>query len=158
MLPFIGALFATCCHHLCAFDSYVNPAFLDSIGLGGRDNFTRLARMTSWAVGLNRSGPRKKEDESSSAGESTDKSGPEGGSGKDDDVLAGSTRDESASKQAALALSVEERIEIGRTCKHLLDWGRVRLLEAAGWLVRLVIYAEEDITPENSLIVASRML
>ncbi|CAI5982042.1 unnamed protein product [Closterium sp. NIES-64] len=44
-----GLAIATCCHHLCDWDSYVNPAFFTRLGFAPSD-FAAVAWMSSWAL------------------------------------------------------------------------------------------------------------
>ena len=44
-----GIVFATCCHHMCVFDDYVNQEWWhDTCGLD-RDDFNAASRASSWA-------------------------------------------------------------------------------------------------------------
>ena len=52
-------------------------------------------------------------------------------------------------------LSEIEREEIGRKCKHLIDYGRVKFLEEHGLTSSLKVYIEDFYTPENVVLLAS---
>ena len=53
-------------------------------------------------------------------------------------------------------LTEKEREEIGRKCKHLIDYGRVKFLEDHGLTSCLKVYIEDFYTPENVVLVARR--
>lgn len=47
--PCEAVLIATCCHHRCDWQSYVNPLFFEKLGFSRRE-FEAIARLSSWAV------------------------------------------------------------------------------------------------------------
>ena len=56
-----------------------------------------------------------------------------------------------------LGLSEEEREDIGRQTKRVLDLGRVRHLETAADLaVDLLYYVDRDVSLENALLLCTR--
>jgi tRNA:m4X modification enzyme len=53
-------------------------------------------------------------------------------------------------------LSSAEKEAVGTQCKELLDVGRALYLRDRGFDVRLVRYVAPDISPENTLLLATR--
>ena len=51
-------------------------------------------------------------------------------------------------------LTEKEREAIGRRCKQLIDFGRVKYLEDHGLISSLNIYIEDFYTPENVVLLA----
>jgi hypothetical protein len=55
------------------------------------------------------------------------------------------------------SMSYAERVDLGRKCKRLIDYGRVEFIRKELKMnATLVHYTEEDITPENVLLIAWR--
>lgn len=55
------------------------------------------------------------------------------------------------------ALSPSQRIELGQKCKRLIDTGRLEwLAEHKGFAAELIEYVDEEVSPENRLLVATR--
>lgn len=48
-----------------------------------------------------------------------------------------------------LKLSLEERQEIGRKCKRIIDMGRTKYLEENGYKCDMISYIKSDVTLEN---------
>lgn len=46
-------------------------------------------------------------------------------------------------------LSLEERQEIGRKCKRIIDMGRIKYLEESGYKCDMISYIKSDVTLEN---------
>ncbi len=51
-------------------------------------------------------------------------------------------------------MSVEDREQIGRLCKHLIDHGRLYYLQQKGFETSLKYYTSRDISLENVLLTA----
>lgn len=51
-------------------------------------------------------------------------------------------------------MSVEDREQIGRLCKHLIDHGRVYYLQQKGFETSLRYYTSRDVSLENVLLTA----
>ena len=51
-------------------------------------------------------------------------------------------------------ITEKERETIGRRCKQLIDFGRVKYLEDHGLISNLNIYIEDFYTPENVVLLA----
>ncbi|KAL3868972.1 hypothetical protein ACJMK2_041717 [Sinanodonta woodiana] len=58
-------------------------------------------------------------------------------------------------KRYVSKLSEKEREEVGRKCKHLIDYGRVMYLKAKGLNSQLKIFIENYYTPENVILIAT---
>lgn len=58
------------------------------------------------------------------------------------------TRDEE------IGLNREEKEQVGKFCKYVLNWGRLEYLQEKGFSSKLNFYINEDISPENLCIVA----
>ena len=133
-----GVALATCCHHRSEWRSYVNKPFLRDLGFG-RDDFPRLARMSSWAC---------------------DGAAPGGGSVKRPRSPAGDVDEDEHQQPIEEAddgeMSKAEKHEIGGMIKTLIDVGRLRWLNERGLSGRLVGYVDTGVSPENRLIVVSR--
>ena len=132
-----GVALATCCHHRSEWRSYVNKPFLRDLGFG-RDDFPRLARMSSWAC---------------------DGAAPGVGSVKRPRSPAGDVDVDEHQQPIEEAddgeMSKAEKHEIGGMIKTLIDVGRLRWLNERGLSGRLVGYVETGVSPENRLIVVS---
>jgi len=133
-----GVALATCCHHRSEWRSYVNKPFLRDLGFG-RDDFPRLARMSSWAC---------------------DGAAPGVGSVKRPRSPAGDVDADEHQQPIEEAddgeMSKAEKHEIGGMIKTLIDVGRLRWLNERGLSGRLVGYVDTGVSPENRLIVVSR--
>jgi tRNA:m4X modification enzyme len=64
--------------------------------------------------------------------------------------------EEAEPSQAQALLSRAEKEIIGAQCKELLDVGRALWLQQRGFDVRLVRYVAPDVSPENTLLIATR--
>ncbi|ACO65515.1 predicted protein [Micromonas commoda] len=133
-----GVALATCCHHRSDWRSYVNKPFLRDLGFG-RDDFPRLARMSSWAC---------------------DGAAPGVGSVKRPRSPTGDVDEDEHQQPIEEAddgeMSKAEKHEIGGMIKTLIDVGRLRWLNERGLSGRLVGYVDTGVSPENRLIVVSR--
>ena len=179
--PAISAvMIATCCHHRCTWDTYVNRSFMERLGFGSRE-FALIALLSSWATNASESG--------SDGGDRTaSDEAPEGKRARRegkcvanaDDVEYGGSGGLPASRESAhdMAAAPEEhsmaagealaltqslggcldaatRSEIGRMCKTLLDTGRLRYIEQYGYKGKLQRYISSAVTPENVVLVAA---
>ena len=105
----------------------------------GRDDFPRLARMSSWAC---------------------DGAAPGVGSAKRPRSPAGDMDADEHQQPIEEAddgeMSKAEKHEIGGMIKTLIDVGRLQWLNERGLSGRLVGYVDTGVSPENMLIVVSR--
>ncbi|KAI8510160.1 tRNA:m(4)X modification enzyme TRM13 [Branchiostoma belcheri] len=134
-----GILIALCCHHRCTWTSYVGKGFFANIGFT-EDDFYTLRSMSSWATCGFARGQTKKE----------------GGNEEEVEENSGEEEEKYEQSKAAAIWSVEEREEIGRQCKRLLDQGRLWYLQQGDFHTQLVSYVETDVSLENIAIVAAR--
>ncbi|XP_078576021.1 tRNA:m(4)X modification enzyme TRM13 homolog [Branchiostoma floridae x Branchiostoma japonicum] len=134
-------LIALCCHHRCTWTSYVGKGFFTEIGFTEED-FHLLRSMSSWATCGFARGQTKNE------------------GGNEEEVKENSEEEGEEEKyeqsKAAAIWTVEEREEIGRQCKRLLDQGRLWYLQQCDFHTQLVHYVEPDVSLENIAIVATR--
>ncbi|CAI7730459.1 unnamed protein product [Closterium sp. NIES-54] len=186
-----GLAIATCCHHLCDWESYVNPAFFTRLGFSPPD-FAAVAWMSSWALlgeGKGAGGVGEGGDgESMGRGEEGQAAGEEVGgtaaassgvvpsaaaavaAAKRNGTVVGKEGVEEDQPQEAAAeaeaeaasrptpwfaqLSVEQKVQVGRACKLLIDAGRLEWLQGRGLGVEYVEYTTVDLTPENRMLLA----
>ncbi|KAM7387837.1 hypothetical protein PAMP_024050 [Pampus punctatissimus] len=135
--PVQGVAVALCCHHRCEWRHYVGQQFFLHRGLGAAE-FSAFCRMSSWATcGLrptNQDPPA--EDLSNQRGDDDEHEPAE-----DTDAVNG-------------FLSADERQQVGRLCKLLIDCGRLHFLQSKGFNGKLTRYVSSDVTLENVLLTA----
>ncbi|XP_006000083.1 tRNA:m(4)X modification enzyme TRM13 homolog [Latimeria chalumnae] len=143
-VPVAGIAIALCCHHRCEWKHYVGKELFSSLGLKAEE-FSFFQRLSSWAT----CGRRRPKTETIQLGEaSTDQK---------DDVEEHDLRDESSllnSDNVDGLLSDEERENVGRLCKLLIDHGRVQYLEQKGFSASLQFYTSPSVSLENVLLTA----
>ncbi|XP_072379376.1 tRNA:m(4)X modification enzyme TRM13 homolog [Diabrotica undecimpunctata] len=125
-----GCILTFCCHHRCRWVPYTGKDFFKENNLGKTD-FDIMCGMASWATcgtGLSRE-LRKHVSE-------TDLKPNER------DVIMGLTR--------------QEKEEVGRKSKNILNWGRLHFLEKLNFKCYLHHYVDQTVTLENVCIVAMR--
>eukprot|EP00698_Gefionella_okellyi_P007522 TRINITY_DN1845_c0_g1_i2.p1 TRINITY_DN1845_c0_g1~~TRINITY_DN1845_c0_g1_i2.p1 ORF type:complete len:501 (-),score=97.17 TRINITY_DN1845_c0_g1_i2:1425-2927(-) len=128
-----GVAIALCCHQLCSWDSYCNPAFMRECGISA-DEFAVIAAMSSWAV----CGTRPSIETTQAA-------------------PITSTEHEQTSASDVLKQTFRtpaEREALGYCCKLLLNVGRLRSLQERGAHAELVCYVEPEQSLENTLLLA----
>ncbi|XP_066478872.1 tRNA:m(4)X modification enzyme TRM13 homolog isoform X2 [Tiliqua scincoides] len=142
--PVTGIVIALCCHHRCDWKHYVGQEFFTTAGLGPVE-FNYFKRMTSWATCGMREAATKasttsiKDKEQSSEAEVFDQE-----HGSDECNLHGLQG----------LLTTEERKQIGRLCKLLIDHGRIEYLQHRGYEALLQHYTDLSISLENVLLTA----
>lgn len=156
---------ATCCHHLCTWESYPpeGQAFFSAIGLG-RTEFVTVCRLSHWATittdgGDGCCGGDGNGDETDPTRDAHGDCQPRHGKGG---LPTLSALSEAASGGARSPehetggppLDRGQKRRLGEQCKRALDWGRVYALEARGFggRVRLLRYTRHSV--ESRLIVA----
>ncbi|KAK3612674.1 hypothetical protein CHS0354_042200 [Potamilus streckersoni] len=106
----------------------------------------------------------KRDTESLGLSENSDKSDTQAQTTKesydtDDDVDEkehyGDPKEIQEMKRYVFKLSEKEREEVGRKCKHLIDYGRVMYLKDKGLNSQLKIFIENYYTPENVILIAT---
>nr|XP_055074571.1 tRNA:m(4)X modification enzyme TRM13 homolog isoform X1 [Misgurnus anguillicaudatus] len=134
-----GLAVALCCHHRCDWRHYVGKEFFRQRGLGPED-FAAFQRMSSWATcGMRKFGSKISEQPSDRNTEEEDEH--EKNEEAVPDILNG-------------VMSVEDREQIGRLCKLLIDQGRVYYLKQRGFESSLKYYTSRDVSLENVLLTA----
>eukprot|EP00064_Thunnus_orientalis_P017092 superscaffoldBa00003539_g17169 len=132
-----GVAVALCCHHRCEWRHYVGQQFFLQRGLGAAE-FSAFCRMSSWATcGL------RPTNQDRPPGDPTNQRG--------DDEEHEPTEETDAVNGF---LSADERQQVGRLCKLLIDCGRLHFLQNKGFNGKLTRYISSDITLENVLLTA----
>lgn len=161
-----GLAIALCCHHRCDWRHYVGKEFFRQRGLGSKE-FAAFQRMSSWATcGI------KKFSSKMSEQLSDHKTQEEEEHEIDEDTIPDSLKgwvfyyfiSEYYIKLQFICwsngfcicsvMSVEEREQIGRLCKRLIDQGRVHYLQQRGFESSLKYYTSRDVSLENVLLTA----
>ncbi|KAG8466190.1 hypothetical protein KFE25_001946 [Diacronema lutheri] len=152
-------LIATCCHHRCRFESYVNRAALVEWGLAG-SAFPVVCALSHWAVATDdRAGQQ------AIAAKLAGGRGAREGDGDGDGACehAGGCLNEVTAlgrlvAEQRIAVGATERRALGVMAKELLDAGRALFLAASGyesaWVERE--FVPKAVTPENRLLRAER--
>lgn len=126
-------LIALCCHHRCSWRSYVGKKWLQTAGITPRE-FVIITKMVSWAVcGSGISRERRKAM-----------------------AEAVTQEEEQPQQEPTQRLSREQRELIGYQCKRVLDYGRLKHLQANGYQASLKFYVSRDVTLENVILLAQR--
>jgi len=160
----VGMLIALCCHHRCEWNPYVGKQFLTDQGFTEED-FSLLTSITSWCTcGTGKSresrNPAATEEPSSPSIERIEHAPvavvpPEQEAGFSEEIASPNITD----RYARLQLDQTTRQEIGRQCKRVLDYGRLRYLQdVCDMDVKLKYYVGSFISLENALIVGTRRL
>lgn len=152
-----GCVMATCCHGLCSWNEYVGRNCLLKLFHGetvgglttfGDDQFNVLKRWSSAAVSVE----RKPASENNST------------KGDDNDMKETHYVDKAddGKGQNIFALSIELGLScggkgLGRAVQRIIDYGRCDYLKGRGFKVIMVHYVPPDVTPQNALIVATRI-
>nr|CAH7724761.1 unnamed protein product [Callosobruchus chinensis] len=125
-----GGVFTFCCHHRCCWTPYTGKQFFQENNLTMQD-FYIMCGMASWATcGSGLSRERRKVENMEHLKQS------------DRDVEIGLTRDEKA--------------EVGRRSKNVINYGRLFYLSQLGLKCHLHYYVDTQVTLENVCIVAYR--
>ncbi|KAM5293495.1 tRNA:m(4)X modification enzyme TRM13 homolog isoform 1-T1 [Glossophaga mutica] len=143
--PVAGIVIALCCHHRCDWRHYVGREHFQALGLGALE-FHYFQRMSSWATcGLRDTSVEALGGTARRGDPSADSEEHDGGGHPVTDGLAESPPG---------CLSVEEKKELGRLCKLLIDHGRAEYLRRHGFRPALQRYTEPGVSPENVLLTA----
>ncbi|CAD7084522.1 unnamed protein product [Hermetia illucens] len=128
-----GFLIALCCHHRCEWRSYVGKEEFLRNGFSRKD-FNLLTKLVSWAVcGSGMSRERRKLMEESRVNE------------------AETNNEQNALGEGEIRnkISPERRAEVGKMCKRLIDYCRLRFMEKNNFRTSLRYYVRNDVTLEN---------
>ncbi|XP_037008939.2 tRNA:m(4)X modification enzyme TRM13 homolog [Artibeus jamaicensis] len=140
-----GIVIALCCHHRCDWRHYVGREHFRALGLGALE-FHYFQRMSSWATcGLRGASM-------AASGGPERRGGPAADSEEHDSGGHPVTDDQAESPPGCL--TVEEKEEVGRLCKLLIDHGRAEYLRRHGFRPALQRYTEPAVSPENVLLTA----
>ncbi|MCO5600513.1 hypothetical protein L7F22_054626 [Adiantum nelumboides] len=146
-----GIAIATCCHHICQWKPYVNKEFFKQLGFSKKE-FYIITWLTSGAVSGIKEHPAVASNHSESGrSEERDASTRERPTNFAD--LEEEKRVDSVSDWLQ---SLADKAEFGLKCKRLLDVGRFYWLKQMGMNAKLVTYVSPEVTPENTLLLASR--
>ncbi|XP_050951217.1 tRNA:m(4)X modification enzyme TRM13 homolog [Labeo rohita] len=134
-----GLAIALCCHHRCDWRHYVGKEFFRQRGLGPEE-FSAFQRMSSWATcGMRKFGSKTAEKPSEH---------------KTDEEEEHEMSEEALPDTLNGLMSVEDREQIGRLCKRLIDHGRLHYLQQKGFETSLKYYTSRDVSLENVLLTA----
>jgi tRNA:m4X modification enzyme len=152
-----GCVMATCCHGLCSWNEYVGrncllELFHEKVGgltTFGDDQFNVLKRWSSAAVSVERK----------SALEEYPTKGDDDNNMKETHYV---DKADDGKGQNIFALSIELGLScggagLGRACQRIIDYGRCDYLKGRGFKVDLFHYVPPDVTPQNALIVATKI-
>ncbi|XP_072276094.1 tRNA:m(4)X modification enzyme TRM13 homolog isoform X2 [Pyxicephalus adspersus] len=142
LCPVKGIVIALCCHHRCDWHHYVGRDFFQKLGLGQRE-FGVFQRMSSWATCgsriseqiLNQNEKREFEE-------------------AEEHEIDLKNTDCSSEGIQGLSITVEERENLGRLCKLLINHGRLDYLNSMGYNASLEYYTEPEVSLENVLLIA----
>lgn len=126
-LNIYGIVMAFCCHHRCSWKSFVGKDFIQAVGFDP-NHFQALCSVSSWAT-CGSGKPRKSKETTSASQENKDRYG-------------------------KLGLDQGVREGIGRKCKMILNYARLKYLERFGFDGKLVYYVEQGVSPENVCLLA----
>ncbi|XP_075038633.1 tRNA:m(4)X modification enzyme TRM13 homolog [Mixophyes fleayi] len=141
-LPVEGIVIALCCHHRCDWHHYVGRDFFQKLGLGQKE-FGLFQRMSSWAT----CGTRRP----TQVDVSSEKRGPDDIEEHDIDQKSMDCNSEAVQ---GLLLTIEERENLGRLCKLLIDHGRIDYLRKMGYKTTIEYYTDPEVSLENVLLTA----
>ncbi|KAL1023196.1 hypothetical protein UPYG_G00037540 [Umbra pygmaea] len=134
-----GVAIALCCHHRCDWRHYVGKEFFRERGLGAAE-FAAFLRMSSWAT----CGFSQAKHTSSSQGQT----------GQTFEEEEHEATEEAKPDNLNVLLDAEDREQVGRLCKLLIDEGRVHFLQKKGLVSSLCYYTSTDVSLENVLLTA----
>lgn len=149
-----GVLIALCCHHRCSWAPYVGKEFLLDSGFAPKE-FSLLCGLTSWATC---GSGRPRSNRSSAAPEEIEENDDVGEEKKENGVDSeNAVGEETNERYKRLQLDRSVREEIGRQCKRILDFGRVKFVEKSlGLETCLRYYTSLDISLENVVLIARK--
>uniref|UniRef100_W5LF98 tRNA:m(4)X modification enzyme TRM13 n=1 Tax=Astyanax mexicanus TaxID=7994 RepID=W5LF98_ASTMX len=149
-----GVAIAVCCHHRCDWRHYVGKQFFRERGLGVRE-FDAFQRMSSWATcGMSRVGQGHKNLKQEEVRRTDEKQQKEEDVEEEEDEAEHEGSSETIPDNLNSAVSAEEREQIGRLCKTLIDQGRLHYLQQRGFKSNLSYYTSRDVSLENVLLTA----
>ncbi|KAI5060655.1 hypothetical protein GOP47_0025075 [Adiantum capillus-veneris] len=141
-----GLAIATCCHHICQWKPYVNKEFFKQLGFSKKE-FHVITWLTSGAVSGNKGHAVDARNLSASCLNPSVLESPTN--------FEGYAEEKGGDNVNGWLTSFVDRAEFGLKCKRLLDVGRFYWLKQVGMNARLVAYVSPEVTPENTLLLAS---
>ena len=154
-------LIALCCHHRCEFELYVNHAYLEHHGIGGRRTFETLLYISTWAtchfqdvtnstVSMKRSATSDTPTDIDVVVQDVDNV-PEEEKDDEEDMQVSAQRPWEGSGPLTLNLTNSERTRLGRQCKDILDYGRLLYARDRLYLrnAKLFRYVDASVSLEN---------
>ncbi|KAI8838023.1 methyltransferase TRM13-domain-containing protein [Chytriomyces cf. hyalinus JEL632] len=146
---------ALCCHHRCTFESYIHPNFITDHLKFSPTEFSFLCQISSWGASppINQLNPKKRRKLEGLKDAANQTPNEELDSG-DDEHHAPDLDEDSSTQLHFSRLNQEQRRELGRMAKALLNEGRLRFLrETLGCSTAQVVeYTSCDVTPENTVL------
>ncbi|KAI8827803.1 methyltransferase TRM13-domain-containing protein, partial [Chytriomyces cf. hyalinus JEL632] len=145
---------ALCYQHRCTFESYVHPKFITDYLKFRPTEFSFLCQISSWGASppADQSNPKKRRKFEGLNDASNQTPNEEQNSG-DDEHHAPDLDEDSSTQLHFSRLKQEQRRELGRMAKALLNGGRLRFLrETLGCnTAQVAEYIGCDVTPENTV-------
>ena len=135
--PVPDILLSFCCHHRCCWKSYVGKQFFLDNGLNRRD-FEVMCRISAWYTCGDKWHSKN-------------------------DVIEESRTDlpevetEQTKPEMVLKFEKEEKELIGKQCKFLINYGRMKYLESLNMKCEMFYYADVSITLENVALMAKSL-
>lgn len=134
-----GLAIATCCHHLCQWQHYINNRYFSDLGFT-KEDFHAITWFTSWAVDADHGSDLPDTVDTRLHLQSIEKK--ECG------------EDASGVEEIVRNMKAVERAVLGFMCKEIIDMGRLMWVKENGLETQLVKYVPSNISPENHLLIA----
>ncbi|GJQ73071.1 hypothetical protein Trydic_g1701 [Trypoxylus dichotomus] len=128
-----GLVMAFCCHHRCQWRAYTGKDFFNKNNLSRKD-FDIMRGMVSWAT--------------CGTGFSREKNS------EIDAEFYRNNLESSSERDKQIGLNRQEKEMVGKKCKALLNYGRLKYLESIGFKCELCFYVSPSVSLENLCIVA----
>jgi hypothetical protein len=145
-----GVCIAVCCHGKCSWECTAARPWLESQGIGGAD-FETMRRWSGYFTDFKE--PVGDVDEQSH--DAFRKDGADTDTGTDTDIGAGDITGDITGASTRDSDRKADRLQLGRMCKRVVDYGRVQFLRTElGLEARMCSYVDQCITPENVLLIA----
>lgn len=149
-------LIALCCHHRCAWQSYIGREFFeDTLGLT-RHDFEIMTRMSSWATSGEH--PSTSDPSITVVSETVTSETQEAANATSSNLQnESSTTDELHTDANALPLTLVERTLWGWRCKRILDVGRAHFMKQLGMETKFRYYVPSQVSLENIVMVCNKI-
>ena len=140
-----GILIATCCHHRCTWDTYINDEFFELLGIN-LNHLQAIFHISSWGI------YRQDETKSNNTSEESKKDATKEASSKKNHEA--NEKFDKLAFDISGGLTSEEKRLLGLQIKRILDIGRILYLRKRGFTSYLIKYCEWQDSPENFVILA----